>query len=262
MNMMSGPVDVRRYKDVMLRLYNHALSVEISEDNKTYLRKQGVDARLERKLHAFEMFAPYLRPDMKILEWGCRHAIYSILVHDYLGGRVDLSGCDVLSDRFDFFYEQCNLKFSHLQHVYKMPYEDEEFDLVLSSGVLEHVALEHESCREVWRILKPDGVFIVFFLPNRYSPSENIGRWLGLPSHRRLYGLTEMRRAFLRRGFEPERSGYHQVLPALSGLSKRSKVINRLSGWAAALNKPLEKIWPINMISSNLYFVLRKRTLM
>ena len=262
MNMMSRDVDLKRYKDVMVKLYDQAMSVEISDDNKTYLRKQGVDARIERKLHAFEMFAPYLEPDMKVLEWGCRHAIYSILVHDYLGGRVQLSGCDVNSDRFDFFYDICQLDYKHLTHVYELPYEDEEFDFVLSSGVLEHVSMEHESCREVWRIMKPDGIFTVFFLPNKYSLSENISNLLGLPAHRRLYGLGDMKREFLRRGFEPVKCGYHQVVPALSGLASRNRLINQVSGFASTLNKPLEKIWPINMVSSNLYFVLRKRLFM
>ena len=38
--------------------------------------------------------------------------------------------------------------------------------------------------------------------------------------------------------------------------------LNQVSGFASTLNKPLEKIWPINMVSSNLYFVLRKRLFM
>ena len=110
--------------------------------------------------------------------------------------------------------------------------------------------------------MKPDGVFTVFFLPNKYSLSENIGNLLGLPAHRRLYGLGDMKREFLRRGFEPVKCGYHQVVPALSGLASRNRLINQVSGFASTLNKPLEKIWPINMVSSNLYFVLRKRLFM
>ncbi len=55
----------------------------------------------------------------------------------------------------------------------KLPYADATFDAVFSVGVLEHVREvggdELESLREIGRVLRPDGLFFCFHLPNRLS---------------------------------------------------------------------------------------------
>ncbi len=43
--------------------------------------------------------------------------------------------------------------------VQNMPYPDEFFDCALSSDVFEHVRLDEQAFREVFRVLKPGGVF-------------------------------------------------------------------------------------------------------
>jgi SAM-dependent methyltransferase len=42
-----------------------------------------------------------------------------------------------------------------------MPYPDDFFDCVLSSDVFEHVRLDEKGFREVYRVLKPDGIFVL-----------------------------------------------------------------------------------------------------
>ena len=49
----------------------------------------------------------------------------------------------------------------HYADVQSMPYADNFFDCVLSSDVFEHVRLDDQAFREVFRVLRPGGVFVL-----------------------------------------------------------------------------------------------------
>ena len=183
----------------------------------------------------------------------------SCLMHRHLGGDVTLCGCDVVAGDFERFYRNSGLEFTLVDHQWELPYETGSFDFVLSNGVLEHVANEYESMKEIYRVLKTGGIFAITFLPNRYAVSENLCRMLGISGcHNRLYRKSQASHDFLRRGFLVEVCGYHQVFPTLAHLSKRRRAWNAVANACARLNHPLERIWPVNRLSSNLYFILRK----
>jgi SAM-dependent methyltransferase len=60
-----------------------------------------------------------------------------------------------------------------------LPFPDETFDLVLSHEVIEHVADDRASIREMVRVLKVDGRLFLF-CPNRLYPFETHGHyWRG-----------------------------------------------------------------------------------
>lgn len=217
------------------------------------------DAALDRVIRAFELFAPYLPADAVTLDWGCRHAFDSCLMRRWLGPGATLHGCDLDDDDFSAFHGYAGLHYSRLAHVWELPYPDATFDLVLSSGVLEHVANEYESVKEVWRILKPGGILAVTFLPNAWSLSETLAALLKPGAqHNRLYRRGPTREDFLKRGFLVEASGYHQVFPTLAKTVQVGGGIGALAGALARLNRPLERVWPVRLLASNLYFILRK----
>ena len=56
-----------------------------------------------------------------------------------------------------------------------LPFENEKFDLVFSDNVMEHLENPSKVMREVWRVLKPGGVFI-FKTPNVYHYMPTIAR--------------------------------------------------------------------------------------
>ena len=68
-----------------------------------------------------------------------------------------------------------------------LPFDNNSFDCVIGSGVLEHVAMDYESLKEIYRILKPDGRLIITFLPNKFSYAEfmvrNFGKYFGKSGH-------------------------------------------------------------------------------
>ena len=61
----------------------------------------------------------------------------------------------------------------------QIPFAAETFDVLLSHEVIEHVADDRESAREMVRVLKPGGR-ILLFCPNRWHPFETHGHyWKG-----------------------------------------------------------------------------------
>ena len=55
---------------------------------------------------------------------------------------------------------------------YRLPAEDNSFDVVISSSVLEHAQNKEEVFREIHRILKPGGVTMHLFPGKYYLPAE------------------------------------------------------------------------------------------
>jgi ubiquinone/menaquinone biosynthesis C-methylase UbiE len=101
----------------------------------------------------------------------------------------------------------------------RLPYDDGEFDAVLSFGVLEHVQDPDASLDELRRILRPGGTLYVFKLANRRSYLEWLARRFGwdyyhgkLPNDR-LYDLAEAGNLVERHGFRVENLRYANMLP-------------------------------------------------
>ena len=221
--------------------------------------KFEIDITLERQLRVIDMFAPYIRG--RVLDWGCHFGFDSCVLRMRFGNAIELLGCDVLEETlFRPFYEFSGIRYSQLGHPYRLDYEDNHFDVVLSNGVLEHVPEDRLSIREIFRILKPSGTFIVTCLPNRYSYTEAFQRLRKGPAHDRLYTIRGARRLLQEAGFEVLAQRYFFVVPTmLGGLPSWIKQMycraNRLV-WQ--LNDVLESCWPINRLSSNFMIVARK----
>lgn len=217
------------------------------------------EATLDRHIRSFEIYAPYLASKMRVLDWGCRHAPDSCMMRT-LHPTLYLYGCDFTDEGFSVFHNYAQLSFKQLQHEYRLPYEDQSFDAVLASGVLEHVAFEYESTREIWRVLKDGGLLFVTFLPNRMSLTENLSRLIGNYDfcHNRLYDLSQTKNMFLRSGFVVERFGRHQVFPTFAKNMKAGNVWNSVANLGAKLNRVAEKVPIVNVVASNIFFILRR----
>lgn len=215
-------------------------------------------AVMERQIRAFQLYAPYVEEGMRVLDWGCRHAPDSCMLRAVFPA-LEIAGCDTMDDDFSTFHRYAGLDFTRLEHEYRLPYEKESFDFVLSGGVLEHVAFEHESLMEIWRVLKMGGVFAITFLPNSKSWSEGLGRLVGnMGVHNRTYNLSATRNMLLRQGFSMERSGYHQIFPALGKSVTSGSLKSAVIRSTVPLNRPLERVPAVRTIASNLYLVVRK----
>jgi SAM-dependent methyltransferase len=219
----------------------------------------AMDLTMERHQRAVDMIFPYISG--KVLEWGCLHAADSCIYRMRLGDAVDLYGCDVVPDgRFKPFHDFSGIKYSSLNHPYRLDYDDGFFDVVTSMGVLEHVPEDRNSVGEIYKKLKPGGVFALTCLPNRFSYTEATSRWRGGAAHDRLYTIGSTTRMLNEAGFEVDRTRYFFMVPTmLNGFPQRMKnAYARAHKPLWALNDALEMIWPINRLASNLMFIARK----
>jgi ubiquinone/menaquinone biosynthesis C-methylase UbiE len=217
---------------------------------------------LKRHVDAFFTYLPYVKTG-KILDWGCKHGFYSCLLKYHYGEDVILHGCDILIEPFEVFFDYANLNMSKLSDPYKLPYDDNTFDSIIGSGVVEHVPNDFESLKELYRILKPEGILIITFLPNKYSYIEFISRALKRTSHNRLYTIKLMKSLLLHSGFIPTFYRYHQFLPSLAGReSKRLgeiHIINKFFQFLYKFNILFENLWLINKMSTNILIISRKK---
>lgn len=219
-------------------------------------------AVIRRQLEAFERYLPFVRRK-RILDWGCRHAVDGCLLRAHFGSRVELHGCDVVDGRYGVFHNYAGLKYERLDHPYRLPYEDGQFDTVIGSGVLEHVPNDGESLKEIYRVLRPGGHLIVTFLPNRGSWSEAVKRTFGKAHHRRRYSRSEIRRMLLHHGFRPVHFSYHQVLPTLAGsgagLEAPGAAAKAIVEGLYRLNSLAERLWLVRRLVANIMIVGEKR---
>jgi SAM-dependent methyltransferase len=142
---------------------------------------------------AYECTLRELPKGARVLDWGCGNGHFSYFLAS-MGFNV--TGYSFLG--YPRLMRESAQKFDFVQgsesDPRRLPFRDEEFDAVVSLGVLEHVREtggdERASLGEIQRVLKPGGVFLCAHLPNRRSWIEFLSRNF-LPSRfRHLYRFT------------------------------------------------------------------------
>jgi SAM-dependent methyltransferase len=246
------------YESELSALYAH----EARTREEPYLHYHSRNsAVIRRQVRIFERCKDVLTDAHTILDWGCRHGADACMVRMFRGTGVELYGCDVHAIDYHTFYDFAGLKYSQLIHPYRLPYEDNFFDAVIGGGVLEHVPNDSECLKELYRVIRPQGHFIMTFLPNKYSYTEWLSRRLHRPHHPRMYVLSAARSMFMHHGFRPIRFGYHQVLPTLAGQKDALfdlPLVNRLVEQLSGFDPILERLWPVNRIATNIFIIGRK----
>ena len=133
-----------------------------------------------RKQYALEMINSL--PDLKIgkaLDIGCGSGVY---LREFFNMGFDCYGIDISSE----MVEACKTLLRADQHpdrihlfqgeVEKLPFKDNEFDLVICIGVLGYLLRDEKALGELKRIVKPGGYLLVN-LTNMYSLSDFDYAW-------------------------------------------------------------------------------------
>jgi len=160
----------------------------------------------------------------KVLDAGCGEGFYLMLLDKVYGCQV--LGLDndpkILERAKKWVKEKSNIKFA-VGDVTNLPFENESFDKIILSEVLEHVPEDRKALSEIYRVLKKDGILGIT-VPNHnypllWDPLNWIREHLGLghfspesgffggiwAMHRRLYHFSEIRKLVEDAGFRIEK---------------------------------------------------------
>jgi SAM-dependent methyltransferase len=252
--LVQSTVENQSYESQLLAIYSEQSKLKRNEYLEAHSHNLAV---ILRDTTIFRRYSDFIPARGSVLDWGCNHAPTACLVKMLRGEAVKLYGTDVHGDNFGAFYDFAGLRYTQLQHHSLLPYEDNFFDAVIGTAVLEHVPNDSASLNEIYRVLRPGGVFVVTTLPNRFSYTEWLNRRLKRPHHLRRYSLREAKYLFLHHGFLPIACGYHQVLPSMCSVGGvfNSRLLNRLVDALTLHSGLAEKIWPIRCFASNVFVV-------
>ena len=228
--------------------------------------------------HIGHLFATGMCPveGREVLEFGCNIGATSIVLAHY-GARVtavDINpACLEMALLNTRRYGSAGIRFQPVYEGERLPFANAEFDVVTCNSVLEYVRPELLSGvqRELNRVLKPDGLLLVFGTSNRLSPVEMhsgewfnnyIPRWFDRVSGRqRERGVSPWK---LRRGFG---SSYDDLFSGWTGMRRYIwlKRAMELDGWKLSLLSVLGAFFANSPVSVPLVLpcataLLRKRT--
>ena len=154
-----------------------------------------------RRILVKELIVRYSgKKGIKILDVGCGTGALMKELEPY--GEV--YGMDMSEQAIDFCLSRglCNLKRGDGT---RLPYDSNCFDVVLALDVLEHIKDDNEAVSELYRVLKPGGICIVFV------PTFQIlwGVTDVLSEHFRRYRLPQVKKLLSNTGFYILRASYY-----------------------------------------------------
>jgi len=184
-------------------------------DTRDYLLSHFSNRRLlAGELRLVAEYSRWIPCGATVLDWGCGPALPSLALHRF---RPDLelkaANFDPGIQAFPILWDKAGVTVDALRHPWLLPYPDNSLDVVISKGVLEHVAHEQLSLAEVYRVLRHEGKLIVTGLPATYSLLELFNRLAKRPHHPRLYTLGGVKRLLLSCGFQVVWSAFRCACP-------------------------------------------------
>ncbi len=143
-----------------------------------------------------------VKPNPAILDVGCSGGI---LLNDLKHRYKYLYGIDISKDAINLC-RKMNLNAS-LESAESTGFENEKFDVVICSDVLEHIKDQQKALKEWKRILKPSGVIICFVPAFNFLWSTHDEQNM----HYRRYIKEELNALFSGNGFRIIRSSYWNI---------------------------------------------------
>lgn len=156
-----------------------------------------------------------------LLDWGAGYGHFSY-VQSLFGKRVTaLSPQDddytIYTKVLDSLSKKQGFECKITNDPVILPFADEEFDIAVSCGVLEHVrefeGNDEKSLDELFRILRKSGHLVIAHLPNRGSWIEAYSRRKGRQHHEFLYTKKEIKLKVEEAGFVIKKYYRYGFLP-------------------------------------------------
>jgi SAM-dependent methyltransferase len=158
-----------------------------------------------RKLFAREIARAGVPATARVLDVGTSTGTNLRMLRERDFTRVE--GLDVSPEAARYCAEK-GLGSVHVGDVCAMPFNDETFDLVLATDVIEHVDDDGQALAEIARVLRPSGLAIVTVpaFQTLYGLQDRVGR------HRRRYLKAGLLARLGRAGLQVESSFYFNYL--------------------------------------------------
>lgn len=236
--------------DLLTDLFTRERSVTPQDD---YLSYHGSPGSIYFKIQTFNWFLPFLPSSGTFLDWGCNHAPDSCLIRAVFGDAVTIHGCDVRDpEQYQVFAKAASLQYRRLAHHISLPYDDNSFDAVIASGSLEHVVIDYASLQELYRVMKPNGILVITYLPNSFSYHEWYLRHIRKKDfHMRLYTMSGAKMLLKSNGFYPLTWGYTTFF-----WERRLAAMGIKKG--GLLTKLLYTVFPIHRVSGCMAIIAKK----
>lgn len=199
-----------------------------------------------------ELMRRLVKPGAKVLDWGCGRGHSAYLMRK---AGLDVVCCDTSTEPVHPLLREQGFERVTLYDRVALPFPNATFDVVTSFGVLEHVQDDAGSMREIHRVLKPGGLFFVFFLPQRFAWTQHLAKFTGGYAHERLYGAAQLRAMAAKAGLSIVDLWRGQLLPKRSVRGLPAAAINVLE----RLDRLLTDFTPLKHIATNIEAVLVKQ---
>jgi len=156
-------------------------------------------------------------PETAILDWGGLYGHVTTLLKGY-GYKTVHNYLLNVPEKYPLFQKTFRIDTRFGRDPNRLSLPDDSYDIVISSGVLEHVREdgagdEARILREIHRILKPGGTFWLWYLPSKFSPSETLNRLAGRWHHAFLYDRRKITSLLKEAGFQIILFSRHGFLP-------------------------------------------------
>jgi ubiquinone/menaquinone biosynthesis C-methylase UbiE len=162
--------------------------------------------------------AKLIPQNSKVLELGCGHGYVSAMLK-ILRPDINILTTDCISNSsihsrvWELLRKEFEFKFK-FEDGTNLSFDNNSFDVVISFGVMEHADNPAKFLSEVYRVLKIEGLNIMFNLPNRYSLNDFMAKMLNQKGHDIRYTKKEVRNTFRKKGFKNIKVRRDSFIPA------------------------------------------------
>ena len=214
----------------------------------------------------------YPKKEISILDIGCGEG-YNTCLMDSIIINSKITGIDYRK-HYKKYWKLINKNGYKIRFITsdarKIPSDKEFFDIIIMWGVLEHIGedkktnkekrIEEKLCiKEIYRLLKPEGLLMINYLPNKFSYIEFIAKYLNLYNHLKKFSKKEIIELLYENNFEIIDIKYVHFIPSL--YFHLGKKIGDIFNTGYKLLDFLDKILlktPIKFFAQDLEVVVRK----
>lgn len=154
---------MEKHKDLIKQFYNNVAS---GYHDKRYTSKNSTLSygMLQRKNVVMKLVDSISTDGKKLLDVGCGGGSYA---SEFLQKGYEVYGIDISSEMIEqarkLLSEEGLIQHAHFSQgdIENLSFSDNFFDVVCSAGVLEYLETDDKAVKEIFRVLKPDGIAII-----------------------------------------------------------------------------------------------------